>query len=155
MSPSDASPNAGYIRFGDQTGWKLHIGRARETNGGAANTGTAGVFMTIQDNGNIGIGTQQPSERLAVDGNLVVIGDVLLSGADCAEDFDVRDAAALEPGTVMVIRDASVLCASDTAYDRRVAGVLSGAGDCRPGIILGRATRQAAVGRWPQRKDVL
>src|SRR5205807_903866 len=26
FEPSDASPNAGYIRFGDKTGWKLHIG---------------------------------------------------------------------------------------------------------------------------------
>jgi hypothetical protein len=78
VSPSDASPNAGYIRLGDQTRWKLHIGRTRETNAGPVNTGTAGVLMTIQDNGHVGIGTQQPTERLAVDGNLVVTGDTFL-----------------------------------------------------------------------------
>src|SRR5215813_1658112 len=33
FEPSDASPNAGYIRFGDQTGWKLHFGRSRERSG--------------------------------------------------------------------------------------------------------------------------
>ena len=57
ISPSDASPNAGFIRFGDSTGWKLHFGRAREVSAGPLNTGTTGVLMTIEDNGRIGIGT--------------------------------------------------------------------------------------------------
>jgi hypothetical protein len=140
VSPSDASPNAGFIRFGDSTGWRLHIGRAREINAGALNTGTNGVLMTIQDNGNIGIGTTQPQEKLDIDGNLAVSGDVLLTGADCAEDFEVQDALELEPGTVMVIDTDQRLCASHEAYDRRVAGVLSGAGDCRPGVVLGRGS---------------
>ena len=141
------SPNAGFIRFGDSTGWQLHIGRAREIGAGPLNTGTSGVLMTIQDNGNIGIGTTQPLEKLDIAGNLAVRGDVFLTGADCAEDFDVRDADALEPGMVMVIGADSTLCASNEAYDTRVAGVLSGAGDCRPGIILGRSPRQR--NRWP------
>lgn len=45
---SDGSPNAGYLRFGDNTGWKFHITRQREKGGGAPlNTGTTGVLMTI------------------------------------------------------------------------------------------------------------
>jgi Chaperone of endosialidase len=48
-----ASPNAGVLRFGDNTGWKLHFGRSREASGGALNRGTAGLLMTIQDNGNV------------------------------------------------------------------------------------------------------
>ena len=47
------SPNAGVLRFGDNTGWKLHFGRSREASGGALNRGTAGLLMTIQDNGNV------------------------------------------------------------------------------------------------------
>jgi hypothetical protein len=136
LSPSDASPNAGFIRFGDSTGWQLHFGRARESSAGPLNTGTTGVLMTIQDNGDIGIA-----------GKLAVGGDVELTGADCAEDFDVRDGDALEPGMVMIIGADSALCASHEAYDTRVAGVLSGAGDCRPGIILGRGPAQR--NRWP------
>src|SRR5262249_33756549 len=60
----------------------------------------------------------------------------------CAEDFDVEDAQALEPGTVMVVGDADRLHQSKEAYDKQVAGVLSGAGDCRPAIILGRELSQ-------------
>jgi hypothetical protein len=66
FSSSDANPNAGYVRWGDNTGWSLHFGRSRESSGGALNTGTTGVLMTMQDNGNIGIGTTAPRSRLQV-----------------------------------------------------------------------------------------
>lgn len=145
LQPADASPNAGYIRFGDQTGWKLHFGRTRESslaNGTPPNTGIAGVMVTIQDNGNVGIGTTTPTEKLVVNGNILATGDVILTGADCAEDFDVTDAASLEPGTVMVIGHEGRLRRSETAYDTRVAGVLSGAGEYRPGIVLDKQQSQ-------------
>lgn len=145
VEPADVSPNAGYIRFGDQTGWKLHFGRSRESsaiNGTPLNTGTTGVLMTIQDNGNVGIGTTDPQEKLEVDGNIRATGDIILAGADCAEDFDVEEAIALERGTVLVIGDDGRLHQSKEAYDTRVAGVLSGAGDYRPGIILGKEQSQ-------------
>jgi hypothetical protein len=93
--------------------------------------------------GNVGIGTTQPQEKLEVNGNILATGDVILTGADCAEDFDVKDAQALEPGTVMVIGDENRLHQSKESYDKRVAGVLSGAGDYRPGIILGKERSQS------------
>ena len=65
-------------------------------------------------------------------------GDIRLQGADCAEEFDLSTSAELEPGTVLVIDRNTKLCRSTEAYDRRVAGVVSGAGNCRPGIILDR-----------------
>jgi len=73
-----------------------------------------------------------------VTGNLDVTGDVRLHNADCAEDFDIAAAATIEPGTVMVLTDAGELAASAQAYDRRVAGVISGAGQYKPGIVLDR-----------------
>ena len=86
---------------------------------------------------NVGIGTRSPREKLEVKGNIMVTGDVKLEGADCAEHFNVDDASTLESGTVMIIGDEERLCQCVRPYDRRVAGVLSGAGGCRPGIVLG------------------
>ena len=68
-------------------------------------------------------------------------GDIILKNADCAEDFEIEDAAGLEPGTVLVIGEGSRLRMSQREYDKRVAGVISGAGNLKPGIILGRSQR--------------
>src|SRR5262245_21237448 len=43
-----------------------------------------------------------------------------------------------EPGAVMVIGADDALELGTQAYDKRVVGVVSGAGDLRPGIVLGR-----------------
>lgn len=64
-------------------------------------------------------------------------GDIVLPNADCAEDFDVDDAS-VEPGSVLVVGDDGRLRTTDRCYDRRVAGVVSGAGELRPGVVLGR-----------------
>ena len=67
--------------------------------------------------------------------------------ADCAEDFDISGETQAEPGTVMVFNDAGELAASTEAYDRRVTGVVSGAGQYRPAIVLDR--RETGVVRQP------
>ena len=64
-------------------------------------------------------------------------GDIVLRNADCAEEFDLGGDPP-EPGTVMVIDDAGRLRESRGAYDKRVAGVVSGAGNFAPGIVLDR-----------------
>jgi hypothetical protein len=70
-------------------------------------------------------------------------GDIKLSGADCAEEFEVdEEPEELEPGSVMAIADGGRLRRCAQAYDRRVAGVISGAGNHKPGIILGRRRRR-------------
>jgi hypothetical protein len=73
--------------------------------------------------------------------------DVVLSGADCAEHFDAMPDAMCEPGTVVAIGNGGALNASTTAYDKRVAGVVSGAGSFRPAVILDRQPSNA--GRPP------
>src|SRR5262249_60996912 len=63
--------------------------------------------------------------------------------ADSAEDFDIAEADLVEPGTVMVLAEEGVLRESREAYDKRVAGVVSGAGDFKPGIVLDKQDTQA------------
>jgi hypothetical protein len=65
-------------------------------------------------------------------------GDILFRNGDCAEEFDFADGPAIQPGSVVALRDDGKLHLASDAYDRRVAGIVSGAGDTRPGIILGR-----------------
>jgi hypothetical protein len=75
-------------------------------------------------------------------GDVVVTGDIRLANADCAEDFDIADADLIEPGTVMVLGDEGGLHQSHQPYDKRVAGVISGAGDYKPGIVLDKQKSQ-------------
>jgi hypothetical protein len=74
-------------------------------------------------------------------------GDIHLGNGDCAEDFDVSGADKVEAGTVMVLGEDGTLSESQRAYDNRVAGVISGAGDYSPGIVLDK--RESPGNRQP------
>lgn len=96
-----------------------------------------------------GIGVHGKGLRLAgfFEGDVEVTGDIRLTNADCAEDFDMAGAVKVEPGTVMVLGNEGALSESHQAYDKRVAGVISGAGDYKPGIVLDK--RQTSGNRQP------
>ncbi|MBP7392904.1 MAG: hypothetical protein KA945_03600 [Zoogloea sp.] len=70
------------------------------------------------------------------EGDVIVTGDIRLVNADCAEDFDVTGIDKMEPGTVMVLGHEGGLACSEKAYDKRVVGVVSGAGHFKPGIVM-------------------
>jgi hypothetical protein len=121
-----------------------------EVDAGIAIAQNSGVNVLVQASGAggfIGTTSNHPlvfrtndQDRVSIDtaGNLRVTGDVILTNADCAEDFDVAETAVADPGTVMVLGEAGRLEHSQRAYDKRVAGVISGAGDYRPAIVLDR-----------------
>jgi hypothetical protein len=75
------------------------------------------------------------------EGDLEVTGDIRLANADCAEDFDVFGAVKVEPGTVMVLGNEGALSESYQPYDKRVAGVISGADDYKPGLVTDIVTQ--------------
>jgi hypothetical protein len=85
-------------------------------------------------------GTLQVNGNHNCTGTLTVDVDIILtnSSQDCAEEFDLSSAADGAPGTVMVLGHAGCLEPCERAYDRRAAGVISGAGDLHPGLVLGR-----------------
>lgn len=74
--------------------------------------------------------------------NVTVSGDVVMVNADVAEDFDVLGSDKMDPGTVMVLDSGCALSESQQEYDSRVAGVISGAGEYRPGIVLDKQQTQ-------------
>jgi hypothetical protein len=78
-------------------------------------------------------------------GDVEVTGDIRLVNADCAEEFDVSEE--IEPGTVMVLNKDGNLEPSCVAYDRKVAGIISGAGGFKPGIVLDKHEEESAKTR--------
>jgi hypothetical protein len=95
---------------------------------------------------------------LEIDGNLLVYVKALQinGGADFAENFDVRtenpaeSAAEIQPGMVVAIDPANPgkLSLGRRAYDRRVAGIISGAGGVQPGMTMGQE-QTLADGKHP------
>jgi len=75
-----------------------------------------------------------------VTGNVNVGGDLVLvdpNGRDVAEHFAADATIACRPGMVMALNDEGLLLPCAKAYDKRVVGVVSGAGSLRPAITLG------------------
>ena len=99
---------------------------------GETNTGTAVQGQSFGPTGMAG----RFLGNVSVSGTLSVDQDIILYGADCAEQFEVAAQQHAEPGTVLVICTEGALGESESPYDRRVAGVVSGGGKYRPGIIL-------------------
>jgi hypothetical protein len=112
--------------------------------GASASNGHAGV-SAINGGGGYGVwASGTPAGYF--EGDVRVTGDVILTnpqGQDCAEDFEVLGAEDIDPGSVVVIDSEGAIKRSDRAYDKRVAGVVSGAGDYKPGIVLGREHLEA------------
>lgn len=94
--------------------------------------------------GNVGIGTFTPQAKLHVVGTTITGVLQINNGADFSENFDVNAAASgnvpIEPGLVVTIDPAepAKLSLSARAYDRRVVGVISGAGGVKPGMVMGQ-----------------
>jgi len=109
----------------------------------AHNNGGGFAFWGSSDSdGGTGIYAKGAKLAALFDGAVQVNGNINMGGndvvfSDCAEQFDVSADVVAEPGTVMVITENGGLEPSNSAYDKRAAGVVSGAGDFRPGIILG------------------
>ncbi|MGH8547998.1 MAG: hypothetical protein ACRERU_05260 [Methylococcales bacterium] len=103
---------------------------------GNSTGGGTGVAGTSDAPGGVGVYGRGAALAARFDGDVEVTGDIRLVNADCAEDFDISAGEQVEPGTVMVIDETGSLQQSRQAYDRRVAGVISGAGGYKPGIVL-------------------
>lgn len=114
--------------------------------------GYGGVINFLSPNNNEPVTEIDSAGKISVKGHITLkdiagntsihldgsTGDITLSGADCAEEFDIVDKGKIDPGTVLVIHEDGKLSSSKKPYDKRVAGVVSGGEGYHPGIILDR-----------------
>ena len=165
--PSTTGPNGGW--FESNHGEGVRGWSKNAINGGVVGINSAGG-IGVHGTSKNGVGIYGKGGRLAgfFEGNVHVKGhikqegdiectgninltgvesDLRLTNADCAENFDVCGSSKMEPGTVMVLSSDGALFESQRAYDKRVAGVISGAGEYKPAIVLD--TRQSTRNRQP------
>lgn len=117
----------GYPGFAGLTVARAHLG---------VDSSNAGFLQLLDDDGNTTILLDGDSG-----GEGRIVTDVLeiTGGADLVESFDTREDS-VAPGTVLVIDPThpGELAVSREAYDRKVAGVVSGAGGVKPGLRMGQ-----------------
>ena len=83
---------------------------------------------------NVGLWNSATGSRM----NLYLGALYIMGGADFAEPFDVSDPKNIEPGMLVSIdpKNPGQLRISDKAYDKTVAGIVSGANGLKPGLTM-------------------
>jgi len=140
--------NEGDLRLrGDDGESKIHLDGGRQllniTNAAGVTVFRFDASHSVLDLGPSlgGAGAEADLRVFGADGQVKIhldgdTGDIRLVGADCAEEFDVDDSQTVEPGSVLTIGVGGRLRPCTEAYDRRVAGVVSGAGSLQSGIVM-------------------
>ena len=101
--------------------------------------GLVGGRFRVLENGNVGIGSSNPQSKLEVNGTMTAT-EVQVTGSDVAEPYHITATDGIRPlpGIVVAIDPNSPgrLKVSKSAYDRTVAGIISGANGVKPGLLL-------------------
>mgnify|MGYP001146144294 CR=1 FL=1 len=140
---SDLTPNEQpEIRMFKPNGQRTIEIEAEEA--GSADQGS--TIKLFDDSGNLTI-ELDADYGASNEGRIITEVIEITGGSDLSEQFDVFDdgSHAIEPGSVVSIDPASPgdLRLSDRAYDRRVAGIISGAGGVKPGMLMGQRGSEA------------
>jgi hypothetical protein len=138
------------IVHGDETVDRdLSVGRNLSAAGGVSLSGSLVLTGGATIGGDLAVSGQTQFEKDAhVAGSLTAAavnvsgttstGVLEITGGDLAEPFLVSDSRQIPAGAVVVIdeRRPGQISLSNKPYDRRVAGIISGAGGINPGVIM-------------------
>ena len=142
-SPSDVQPTTGgAIIVGFQSGPNVAIDRNEIM---ARNNGGAVGLSLNAEGGNVVIGGSSGGTSRLISPIVQITG-----GSDFSEMFDVRSEQKIEPGMLVVIdpKNPGSLMLSSQVNDRRVAGIISGAGGVKTGMMMGQKG-SIADGKYP------
>ena len=131
-------------RFLNDNGTILDIGVSGSDGGSGAGNDNPYMYTNNKDliilsgNGNVGINTVNPQEKLDIVGTTRTTILEITGGSDLAEPFNIVSSANIKPGIVVVIDSTQPgqLRISNSAYDRTVAGIVSGANGINPGMTM-------------------
>ncbi|HEX5702347.1 MAG TPA: hypothetical protein VFX97_03915 [Pyrinomonadaceae bacterium] len=131
---------------GGVNGFRAKAATASSSDAVAVFENSGGVQAIVRGNGYVGMGTTSPAEKLEINGNLKLSGTGNINAAGTIEAGNIKakyqdlaewvpSSEQLAAGTVVVLDTAksNQVISSSTAYDTRVAGVIS----AQPGITLG------------------
>ncbi len=143
VKSSDDTKDAA-MRFLNDNGTILDIGVSGSDGGSGAGNDNPYMYTNNKDliilsgNGNVGINTVNPQEKLDIYGTTRTTILEITGGSDLAEPFDIIDSENIQPGMVVAIdlKQPGQLRISNTAYDRTVAGIVSGANGINPGMTM-------------------
>lgn len=110
--------------------------RGESSNGTAVHGKDYGSGVAISGESSAGGLAARFVGDVRVEGVVRVSVDVQLDNGDVAERFPLDPVHEAAPGRVMVLTDQGSLHECGRAYDRRVVGVVSGAGALKPAIML-------------------
>ena len=135
LSVDDEGAMSGYSPLDGSTGYVL------------GHTGDGGALLLYPKG--------DPNWSVLLDGGegRIITNVLEVRGADLSEQFQIREEPTdMKPAPGMVVRinkeRPGELIISTEAYDRRVAGIISGAGDVMPGLLMGQKG-SVADGEYP------
>jgi hypothetical protein len=111
---------------------------------------STGTILTVRNDGRVGVGISEPQAKLDVNGTTRTKVVQITGGSDLAEPFEIVGRENVKPGMVVSIdpERPGQLRLAEKAYDRMVAGCVSGANGLKPGLVM-QQEGSAADGSFP------
>ncbi|GMU24730.1 MAG: hypothetical protein AMXMBFR13_48020 [Phycisphaerae bacterium] len=151
---ADESDNSEITMLNSAGSTRVYMTSASATGGGFMRLHDASGHATIEmtgaesaaTGGCIAVSRTDGTPTVRIDGDFNGRGRVttceleITGGCDLSEHFDISagTGSTIQPGHVVCIdpKNPTGLRVSESAYDRRVAGIVSGAGGVRPGMLM-------------------